>query len=554
MKKTIYPLMVLLAFAGNNLSAQETLFTENFSYNPGTLPPGWINDAEQPPEWKVNNSQIAGGTANELYLGYGFAVGLSRLTSSPINITGKNALALNYKQYLINFAADAGEQIGLDVTFDNGATWTPLWERPLGYLNIPQDDYTYYVKPTAGATEMKFAFRYEGNNFFINGWAIDDIKVATVVDNDLVARTVSGSSAPNVNAASTYVVTVENGGKLTQTAYTVKLVDENGTTLASVPGQSIGFAETKTFSLSWTPAATDLGIHTLHAVVEGENDQVLTNNATKNLIATVQPAGTEPVQIGTGQRPSADVPYSFFYLNSLSQTLYTAAEINTEPEKITGIQYTVYFDNDLQNVPVQILLGETAQTDLENAWVPPSAFTKVFDGTLNFQKGLNNIFIPFTTPYTYTGTNLVVYTNKSYPEQVLWQGAMNSPNEVVYRSRQVSGDQPFDAMNPVDGYPSYEIPNINLFFSSGALAVIDQDAKNSSVSVYPNPVKDILNITSKENVQEIRIVNAAGQQVLHQKVAESKEPAVNVQKLAPGMYLVQVVTAKGVITKKIIHQ
>lgn len=51
------------------VQAQGILFTENFDYTPGPLPTNWTIDAEQPPEWSINNSQISGGTAPELYMG-----------------------------------------------------------------------------------------------------------------------------------------------------------------------------------------------------------------------------------------------------------------------------------------------------------------------------------------------------------------------------------------------------------------------------------------------------------------------------------------------------
>src|SRR5690606_9149484 len=121
-----------------------------------------------------------------------------RLVSVPIDIDGHDKLALRYKQYLINYAADAGEIIGLDVTFDDGATWQPLWESLLGLMNIPQDEYVYYFEVPTGATEMKFAFRYDGNNNFINGWAIDDVVVEAVIDNDVVARKITGNTTPNI--------------------------------------------------------------------------------------------------------------------------------------------------------------------------------------------------------------------------------------------------------------------------------------------------------------------------------------------------------------------
>src|SRR5690606_3489513 len=113
-KLLIFP-FILVASA---LSAQEILFSEGFDYPLGPLPSNWVIDAEQPPSWSINESQIAGGTYPELYMTYGFQTGLSRIVSPTINIQNHNQLAISYKQYLINYMGDWGETIGMDVTFD----------------------------------------------------------------------------------------------------------------------------------------------------------------------------------------------------------------------------------------------------------------------------------------------------------------------------------------------------------------------------------------------------------------------------------------------------
>src|SRR5690554_5119145 len=553
MKKTVTPLFTLLVLGfiiANTATAQEVLYAEEFNYAAGELPPGWIIDADQPPSWGVNISQISGGVAPELYLGYGFQVGLSRLVSSPIAIAGHEKLSLRYKQYLINYAADAGEEIGLDVTFDGGTTWQALWEAPLWLMNIPQDEYIYYFSAPTGATEMQFAFRFEGNNNFINGWAIDDIVIESVIDNDLVARKIIGNTTPNIGEVATYTVEVQNGGKETQSNFTIVLKNENDDEVASAQGSAIDFSETISYTLTWTPTAAQLGNHTLYAVVESNTDENLNNNQTTNLIVDVQLPDTEEIQIGTETYPSDETPFNFFYRYSLVQTLYLADQINTSQDFMTGIQYTGYFDEDTVDVPISIYLAETTQNNLENAWVDPSTFTLVYEGTIDFQKGLNNIFIPFDTNFEYTGNNLVVYTNKSFPEQVLWVGFLNTPNVNEFRSRVMYGDdQVFDAMNPPNGYARFQIPNVSLFFSSGTMSVIDNEY-HSNVVLYPNPVTDILNIQTSEDLREIWVINSLGQQVLKRQVIE-KTNSLDLQGLQSGFYLIQIVTDKGIVTRKI---
>jgi hypothetical protein len=111
-------------------------------------------------------------------------------------------------------------------------------------------------------------------------------------------------------------------------------------------------------------------------------------------------------------------------------------------------------------------------------------------------------------------------------------------------------DQPFDAMNPPNGFPRYEVPNITLFFSSGVLAVNGQDVDPNAVVLYPNPVTNVLHIQTTEPMREIRILNTLGQQVRQEKVGGTSL-SLNLEELSSGLYLIKIVTDKGVSSKKI---
>ena len=70
------------------------------------------------------------------------------------------------------------------------------------------------------------------------------------------------------------------------------------------------------------------------------------------------------------------------------------------------------------------------------------------------------------------------------------------------------------------------------------------DVKNTSVSFYPNPVKDVLNITSKKKIETVHIYNVAGQKMsVSAKLVDGK---VDMSKLAPGVYIVSTILDGGV--------
>lgn len=557
MKKIRNLLFILpIFFFSASIFGQVTIFSEGFDYPPDDLPSTWVIDADEPSEWSINESQIAGGVFPELYMGYGFQVGLSRLISPAIPIGTQKELAIRYKQYLINYQMDWGETLGMDVTFDGGASWQVVWESPLGFWNIPQDEFVYFVTAPETATEMQIAFRFEGNNLGINGWAIDDIVVEEVVENDLLASNISGNTAPNSNQETSFTVEITNGGQLTQSDYEVILKDGEDQILTSATGEPINYGERKNIVLNWTPTTSDFGEHTIYAVVESTLDENIGNNQTWELTINVQTEIAEQVQLGNGSSViQHSIPFNFYVLDNLSQSLYLSDNIGVTNEPISGIMYTGQFDEDVEDVPIQIYLAQTNQTDLETEWLTPYAFTLVFDGLVDFKKGFNSFYIPFDTAYEYGGGNLVVYTNKSYSEQVLWSTFVGSSTDDIVRSRNADGyDGPMDAMNPPSGYPVFASPDITLFFESGELSVIGNNQDLANLVVYPNPVEDLLHIQigNNQNISQVQLINSLGQIVLNEKGNTLDNYDLNVESLKSGFYVLQINTTAGSISKKII--
>lgn len=546
-----FSLLLTLSLVHLNVSTfgQNEIYSEDFNHPVGQLPPGWVLDAAQPPPWTVNNSAMAGGEAPELALGYSFAAGISRLISPVIDIEGYEVLRLKYKQYLINYAMDWGEVIGQDVTFDGGETWQVIWEKAITTLNIPPDIYVYHFMVPTGATEMQFAFRYEGNSNGINWWLIDDIVLEPAADNDLLTAAFTGSITPVAGEQNIYSIEVVNGGKLTQTNYSVKLMTEEGVELAALPGETIGFTEKITYELTWTPGEENIGNTYIYAVVELVGDEIPENNQTNNLNVSVQPDFIASVEIGTGNIPADWMPYNFFNLHSLSQTLYFPEEIGVSNAPITGILYTCQFDEIIQDVAIQLWLGETDRNDLSETWVDPTTLTPVFDGSVNFMKGMNSVFIPFDNDFTYNGSNLVVYSHKSFTHMVLGTPFISSIDSNSMRTRLAESDMAFDPMYPTWGYNSDLYPNITLLYSTLGTSIDKVDSPNSFL-LFPNPANNLVYVQSDEIIHEIRMLDIAGQLVYHSN-GGNRQHQINVGNLKPGIYLVQVITSKGMTTKKV---
>ncbi len=73
----------------------------------------------------------------------------------------------------------------------------------------------------------------------------------------------------------------------------------------------------------------------------------------------------------------------------------------------------------------------------------------------------------------------------------------------------------------------------------------------SSITVYPNPVKDLLNIKASANMLEVQVINIIGQVILNQKV-NNTIISLNSSELKPGIYNLKVKMEDGYIYKKIV--
>jgi hypothetical protein len=98
-------------------------------------------------------------------------------------------------------------------------------------------------------------------------------------------------------------------------------------------------------------------------------------------------------------------------------------------------------------------------------------------------------------------------------------------------------------------------PN-NLNFDVVSFNVIEpqmaiQDIKIKEPILYPNPAKNVVNVSFNEEIYLIKIVNQLGQKVLETNV-NGTEASLNVEQLPKGNYSVEIISESGKFTKKLI--
>ncbi len=79
---------------------------------------------------------------------------------------------------------------------------------------------------------------------------------------------------------------------------------------------------------------------------------------------------------------------------------------------------------------------------------------------------------------------------------------------------------------------------------------------NSTLSTYPNPVKDILNVNldAQSASNEIEILNLTGKVLLSQQVNGLKLVSIDTKELPAGIYVCRTTSASGIKTAKIVKQ
>ncbi|MBB4805595.1 hypothetical protein HNP38_000867 [Chryseobacterium defluvii] len=94
----------------------------------------------------------------------------------------------------------------------------------------------------------------------------------------------------------------------------------------------------------------------------------------------------------------------------------------------------------------------------------------------------------------------------------------------------------------------------NATFSCAVLGVDDVDVKNSIINIYPNPAKNVVVISSKENLKSYKIFDESGRLVISASSVKGNKQEVNVSSLLKGNYIVSVETEKQIVNKKLIKQ
>jgi hypothetical protein len=110
-----------------------------------------------------------------------------------------------------------------------------------------------------------------------------------------------------------------------------------------------------------------------------------------------------------------------------------------------------------------------------------------------------------------------------------------------------------NASNTANIYFDYNFPIITNTTSTTVSNLGTGDFENTSVSVYPNPVKNILSITAKDNITSIQLFDIQGR-LVSTKLNATMEASLDLSQQMPGVYFVKVYTHNGIKVEKVLKQ
>jgi len=243
---------------------------------------------------------------------------------------------------------------------------------------------------------------------------------------------------------------------------------------------------------------------------------------------------------------NAPLPYTINFENATVPNLplcTTSQNAGTGNNWRTANNPGVGFNSKVLNYPWN---GSNAA----NAWFYTNTVSLVAGTTYNvsYQYGNDFSFYTESMKVAYGATaNATAMTTVIADHPTINQATMQS-NTATFTPA-VSGDY-------VIGFHAYSIANQNQLYLDNIVVEVNLSSDNfdrNAFTAYPNPVKDVLNISYVQNISNVAIFNIIGQQMLMVDMNANKGQ-VDMSNMPSGTYLVKVTTENAVKTIKVIKE
>ena len=441
------------------------------------------------------------------------------------------------------------------VTF-NASGWTTITlSTPFVYngtsnLIIGMDDNTgSYVSSSSNSpqfyvysTGANRALRIYSDNTNYTPSSATSYSGTYITSNNQVVLTKSGSGGGTT--VNTYTITASASPTAGGTVTGAGTYNEGATVTLKATANS-GY----TFS-KWTKNGTQVSTNATYSFTA-------TANASYVAVFTEQqtPGGgtASEVTIGSGSSTNAYIPTYAYYKYSLTEQIYTAAEIG-QAGTITAISFKVSNSKSTTRT-LAVYMKHTTKTAFtsKKGWESVSSSNLVYSGSVTFNaSGWTTITL--STPFVYNGTsNLLLAVDDNTGSYV--SSSSNSPKFYVYSTganralRIYSDNTNYSPSSPSSYSGSYVTSNNQIMLSmSGAKVVVNDEPvepvsnENKTVVVYPNPVDrgSTFTIEMPDNMTAARVEVFNAQGVCVYQGQGNGNVDLSCEKMAAGIYIVRI--------------
>lgn len=487
----------------------------------------------------------------------------------PLNTGSSDQVSLQYEQ----FGALFNDQQTVEISVDGGSNWQVVRDNRDHHGVLSQSGGSAYPNPELVSINLAPYVTGNASNFLLRfvwttafpqfstnpgvwityGWYIDDVKLVTNPDNDLETSNaywgrlgLNYYQIPNTQlAALDFAVDATNNGINPQT---------NAQLNVDITGAATGSASSA--GLTVAPNTTE----TL-AIVGGFTPTV---NGTYNIAWDISQNEVDDVPANNVLTGDAFQVVDYIWARDKGNT-----PTGTFNNQGIGFKLGNLFDvvNDQMVYSVQTRLSNTstigAEFQAKIYWLPSTAATlddMVEIGFSDFIQvaagNVNQIIdIDLLAPVTLGADSTIFVAIESAGDAGATNGVVISTSGTALEQTVFMYDD-----QDVEWYYTTGTPIIRLNFEENGVG-LDENASQIGLNVYPNPVKDEVNIAFNLNDAsnaEVKVIDITGKQVASQSsanaVAGAQKFTINTTNLASGVYTVVVEHNNGTNTTKFIKK
>ena len=471
---------------------------------------------------------------------------------ATVTLTATAATGYTFAKWTKN-----GTQVSTNATYSFTAT------ADAAYVAVfTQNGYTITAtaSPTAGGTVTGAGTYTEGATVTLTATAATGYTFTKWTKNGTqVSTNATYSFTANANAAYVAVFT-QNSYAITATASpsvggTVSGAGNYtyGSTCTLTATPATGYEFTK-----WTKNGTQVSTNATYSFAVSADASYVANFTE---ISTPDPSGD--VTIGSGSSTNAYLPTYSYYKYSLTEQIYTAAEIG-QSGTINAISFKVSNAKSTTRT-LSIYMKHTTKTAFTSrkGWEAVSSSYLVYSGSVTFSaSGWTTITLD--TPFVYNGTNnLLLAVDDNSGSYV--SSSSNSPKFYVYSTganraiRIYSDNTNYNPASPSSYNGTYITSNNQIMLSmSGRKVVVDESAssENTMLVIYPNPVERgssfTIELPDNMTVARVEVFNLQGACVYSGQGNGNIEMPCD--KMTSGLYIVRISDSNTILYGKVVVQ